>query len=112
MGWRAVPEQWRDCERGWHSCEFVCARNRETSVGIYVVELLLATYTELNLIMRVCVRDSCCICVVVQLGHNLPDGRGNRYCINLVSVAGFPVSPEDQQEQGCADTGGEGASKL
>ena len=23
-----------------------------------------------------------------HLGHNLPDGRGNRYCINLVSVAG------------------------
>ena len=25
-----------------------------------------------------------------HLGHNLPDGRGNRYCINLVSVAGKP----------------------
>eukprot|EP00933_Yihiella_yeosuensis_P017986 TRINITY_DN14942_c0_g1_i1.p1 TRINITY_DN14942_c0_g1~~TRINITY_DN14942_c0_g1_i1.p1 ORF type:complete len:217 (+),score=26.37 TRINITY_DN14942_c0_g1_i1:72-653(+) len=23
-----------------------------------------------------------------HLGHNLPDSRGNRYCINLVSVAG------------------------
>mmetsp|Transcript_3848 Transcript_3848/g.5723 ORF Transcript_3848/g.5723 Transcript_3848/m.5723 type:complete len:213 (-) Transcript_3848:1407-2045(-) len=23
-----------------------------------------------------------------HLGHNLPDGKGNRYCINLVSVAG------------------------
>lgn len=23
-----------------------------------------------------------------HLGHNLPDGRGNRYCINLVCVAG------------------------
>ncbi len=22
-----------------------------------------------------------------HLGHNLPDGKGNRYCINLVSVA-------------------------
>ena len=22
--------------------------------------------------------------------HNLPDGSGNRYCINLVSVAGKP----------------------
>ena len=22
--------------------------------------------------------------------HNLPDGSGNRYCINLVSVAGRP----------------------
>lgn len=26
-----------------------------------------------------------------HLGHNLPDGKGNRYCINLVSVAGKPV---------------------
>ncbi|KAL1500404.1 hypothetical protein AB1Y20_013061 [Prymnesium parvum] len=25
-----------------------------------------------------------------HLGHNLPDRYGNRYCINLVSVAGFP----------------------
>uniref|UniRef100_A0A7S4ANY9 Uncharacterized protein n=1 Tax=Pseudo-nitzschia australis TaxID=44445 RepID=A0A7S4ANY9_9STRA len=23
-----------------------------------------------------------------HLGHNLPDGTGNRYCINLVSIAG------------------------
>lgn len=26
-----------------------------------------------------------------HLGHNLPDRKGNRYCINLVSVAGQPV---------------------
>jgi peptide methionine sulfoxide reductase MsrB len=25
-----------------------------------------------------------------HLGHNLPDGSGNRYCINLVSVAAQP----------------------
>lgn len=25
-----------------------------------------------------------------HLGHNLPDASGNRYCINLVSVAGRP----------------------
>ena len=25
-----------------------------------------------------------------HLGHNLPDKNGNRYCINLVSVAGRP----------------------
>jgi peptide methionine sulfoxide reductase MsrB len=29
-----------------------------------------------------------------HLGHNLPDGKGNRYCINLVSVAGRPVEDE------------------
>jgi len=27
-----------------------------------------------------------------HLGHNLPDRRGNRYCINLVSIAGRPES--------------------
>lgn len=26
-----------------------------------------------------------------HLGHNLPDGKGNRYCINLVCVAGEPT---------------------
>lgn len=25
-----------------------------------------------------------------HLGHNLPDNSGNRYCINLVSIAGNP----------------------
>ena len=25
-----------------------------------------------------------------HLGHNLPDMSGNRYCINLVSIAGYP----------------------
>jgi peptide methionine sulfoxide reductase MsrB len=25
-----------------------------------------------------------------HLGHNLPDNKGSRYCINLVSVAGRP----------------------
>jgi peptide methionine sulfoxide reductase MsrB len=27
-----------------------------------------------------------------HLGHNLPDRNGNRYCINLVSIAGYPTS--------------------
>lgn len=29
-----------------------------------------------------------------HLGHNLPDSSGNRYCINLVSVAGREIEPE------------------
>eukprot|EP00040_Diaphanoeca_grandis_P026968 m.152221 g.152221 ORF g.152221 m.152221 type:complete len:197 (+) comp30795_c7_seq2:73-663(+) len=28
--------------------------------------------------------------VGTHLGHNLPDGSGNRYCINLISCAGNP----------------------
>ncbi|KAL1525297.1 hypothetical protein AB1Y20_020159 [Prymnesium parvum] len=27
-----------------------------------------------------------------HLGHNLPDKKGNRYCINLISVAGRPIA--------------------
>ena len=30
-----------------------------------------------------------------HLGHNLPDGKGNRYCINLVCVAGRPTSKSE-----------------
>mmetsp|Transcript_1726 Transcript_1726/g.2476 ORF Transcript_1726/g.2476 Transcript_1726/m.2476 type:complete len:222 (+) Transcript_1726:33-698(+) len=31
-----------------------------------------------------------------HLGHNLPDFSGNRYCINLVSVAGNPTTPAQE----------------
>lgn len=31
-----------------------------------------------------------------HLGHNLPDRKGNRYCINLVSVAGLPAGKKDE----------------
>ena len=33
------------------------------------------------------------LCIFIagtHLGHNLPDKKGNRYCINLCSVAGRP----------------------
>lgn len=30
-----------------------------------------------------------------HLGHNIPDLNGNRYCINLVSIAGLPPIPPD-----------------
>uniref|UniRef100_A0A7S3V6B9 Uncharacterized protein n=1 Tax=Chaetoceros debilis TaxID=122233 RepID=A0A7S3V6B9_9STRA len=33
-----------------------------------------------------------------HLGHNIPDFSGNRYCINLVSVAGKPSGNEASQE--------------
>jgi len=39
-----------------------------------------------------CLSNGECISVDgTHLGHNLPDGSGNRYCINLVSVAGKPI---------------------
>jgi len=42
-----------------------------------------------------CLGDGECVSVDgTHLGHNLPDGRGNRYCINLVSVAGRPLGEE------------------
>lgn len=31
-----------------------------------------------------------------HLGHNLPDRSGNRYCINLVSIAGNPTATQDK----------------
>jgi peptide methionine sulfoxide reductase MsrB len=34
-----------------------------------------------------------------HLGHNLPDKKGNRYCINLVSIAGRPVEREEPVEK-------------
>jgi len=33
---------------------------------------------------------------IFSQGHNLPDGKGNRYCINLVSVCGNPVPEEEE----------------
>ena len=39
-----------------------------------------------------CLRNSETVSVDgTHLGHNLPDKKGNRYCINLVSVAGRPT---------------------
>jgi len=32
-----------------------------------------------------------------HLGHNLPDRNGNRYCINLVSIAGRPNVPSKEE---------------
>ena len=38
-----------------------------------------------------CLKNGECISETgTHLGHNLPDSKGNRYCINLVSVAGQP----------------------
>ena len=38
-----------------------------------------------------CLRDGECVSTTgTHLGHNLPDRNGNRYCINIVSVAGYP----------------------
>jgi hypothetical protein len=38
-----------------------------------------------------CLKDGECVSLTgTHLGHNLPDRSGNRYCINLVSVAGSP----------------------
>jgi len=38
-----------------------------------------------------CLKNGECVSDTgTHLGHNLPDGSGNRYCINLVCVAGRP----------------------
>ena len=41
--------------------------------------------------VRVLADGECVSVDGTHLGHNLPDGSGNRYCINLVSVAGQPA---------------------
>ena len=41
--------------------------------------------------VRVLPDGECVSTAGTHLGHNLPDGTGNRYCINLVSVAGRPA---------------------
>ena len=41
--------------------------------------------------VRVLPNGECISVDGTHLGHNLPDGTGNRYCINLVSVAGRPL---------------------
>ena len=39
-----------------------------------------------------CLRGGECVSLDgTHLGHNLPDSKGNRYCINLVCVAGRPM---------------------
>ena len=39
-----------------------------------------------------CLPDGECVSTAgTHLGHNLPDSKGNRYCINLCSVAGRPL---------------------
>jgi peptide methionine sulfoxide reductase MsrB len=44
-----------------------------------------------------CLRDGECVSTTgTHLGHNLPDRKGNRYCINLVSVAGNPSEESDK----------------
>lgn len=30
-----------------------------------------------------------------HLGHNIPDKKGNRYCINIVSISGSPKKPNE-----------------
>jgi peptide methionine sulfoxide reductase MsrB len=44
--------------------------------------------------VRVLKDGECVSTTGTHLGHNLPDKTGNRYCINLVSVAGQPSSAE------------------
>jgi len=41
--------------------------------------------------VRVLPDGECVSTTGTHLGHNLPDAKGNRYCINLVSVAGRPL---------------------
>jgi hypothetical protein len=48
--------------------------------------------------VRVLTNGECISTSGTHLGHNLPDGTGNRYCINLVSVAGQPAAGEEDAD--------------
>eukprot|EP00559_Dactyliosolen_fragilissimus_P005776 CAMPEP_0184858060 /NCGR_PEP_ID=MMETSP0580-20130426/3169_1 /TAXON_ID=1118495 /ORGANISM="Dactyliosolen fragilissimus" /LENGTH=203 /DNA_ID=CAMNT_0027353981 /DNA_START=101 /DNA_END=712 /DNA_ORIENTATION=+ len=45
--------------------------------------------------VRVLPNGECVSTTGTHLGHNLPDSKGNRYCINLVCVAGQPAEGQD-----------------
>lgn len=43
-----------------------------------------------------CLSDGECVSLSgTHLGHNIPDSKGNRYCINLVCVAGNSAEGEE-----------------
>jgi peptide methionine sulfoxide reductase MsrB len=44
--------------------------------------------------VRCLVNGECVSVTGTHLGHNIPDSSGNRYCINLVSVAGQPSNKD------------------
>jgi len=47
---------------------------------------------EVNWELVRCVDEDECVSITgTHLGHNIPDEMGNRYCINLVSIAGRPI---------------------
>mmetsp|Transcript_1559 Transcript_1559/g.2590 ORF Transcript_1559/g.2590 Transcript_1559/m.2590 type:complete len:232 (-) Transcript_1559:36-731(-) len=48
--------------------------------------------------VRVLNKGECVSVDGTHLGHDLPDSSGNRYCINLVSVAGRPVATANDGE--------------
>ena len=45
--------------------------------------------------VRVLDNGECISTTGTHLGHNLPDSKGNRYCINLVCVAGQPAEGQE-----------------
>lgn len=54
--------------------------------------------TEVNWKYVRCLRGGEAISLAgTHLGHNLPDKKGNRYCINLVSCAGNPSKQREEE---------------
>lgn len=54
--------------------------------------------SEVNWDQVRCLRNGECVSLAgTHLGHNLPDKHGNRYCINLVCIAGRPTSTVEEQ---------------
>jgi peptide methionine sulfoxide reductase MsrB len=73
------------------SCSITCCENLDELLKLDSSCSYLRTDQEVNWENVRVLPDGESVSVDgTHLGHNLPDGSGSRYCINLVSVAGNP----------------------
>jgi len=75
---------------GWPSFRGACHFKSASMTGIHSSHSLLDQEVNWDLV-RVLPDGEAVSVDGTHLGHNLPDGKGSRYCINLVSVAGNPA---------------------
>jgi len=75
-----------------HCVTLHCVTLRYIALRYVTLRYVTLHYVTLRYVTLRCV----VLCCVPPQGHNLPDGQGNRYCINLVSIAGNPVSDSDE----------------
>jgi len=47
-----------------------------------------------------------------HLGHNIPKDGIDRYCIDLLCIAGAPLAPDDERMRGVVERGGDAAGEV